>query len=119
MYLDDNDMRTPRDRVNEKYLRELLRETERDSRTTVRDGNRRGCCEKERFGGDDAVPILTQNSCPMKNDCSLAMVYAPDHHWRNLYDKDDGWRRGTIFKELDLPFFGDRMDDGQGGCGCD
>ena len=117
MYLDDNDMRTPRDRVNEKYLRDLLRETERESRTP--NGDRRGCCERARFGGDEVVPVSAQNSCPMNNDCSPAMVYAPPQHWRNLYDKDNGWRRGTIFKELDLPFFGDRMDDGKGGCGCD
>ena len=117
MYLDDNDMRTPRDRVNEKYLRELLRETERNPRMS--DGNRRGCCEGDRFGGDDAVPAPAQHSCPVKNDCSPAMVYAPPQKWCNLYDKDNGWRRGTIFKELDLPFFGDRMDDGKGGCGCD
>ncbi|MBO5415657.1 MAG: spore coat associated protein CotJA [Clostridia bacterium] len=34
----------------------------------------------------------------------LASVYAPIQEWRNLYDNETGFNRGTIFKELDLPF---------------
>lgn len=39
----------------------------------------------------------------------LASMYAPLQEWRNLYDNETGFSRGTIFKELDLPFLcGDR-----------
>ena len=34
----------------------------------------------------------------------LASVYAPLQMWREIYDEDAGFHRGTIFKELDLPF---------------
>lgn len=39
-------------------------------------------------------------------DFSLAMVYSPHQHWRNLYDEETGLTRGTIFEELDKPFHG-------------
>ena len=34
----------------------------------------------------------------------MASVYAPLQIWRDIYDEDAGFHRGTIFKELDLPF---------------
>ncbi len=37
---------------------------------------------------------------------SLAMAYVPMQQFRNLYDQDDAFQVGTIFKELDLPFYG-------------
>jgi len=39
---------------------------------------------------------------------SLAMVYPPRQVWRNLYDSDAGFGRGTIFRELDKPFAPDK-----------
>ena len=36
----------------------------------------------------------------------LAMVYSPEQEWRDLYDSEEGHKKGTIFKELDLPFLG-------------
>ena len=49
----------------------------------------------------------------------LAMVYSPVQEWRSLYDNEMGLKRGTIFKELDLPFRG-MWSDGDGTCrgGC-
>ncbi len=38
----------------------------------------------------------------------LAMAYVPWQCWRDLYAADEGFRRGTIFKELDKPFYGGR-----------
>ena len=53
----------------------------------------------------------------------LAMVYSPVQEWRSLYDNEMGLSRGTIFKELDLPFRGMWSNDGgsccRGGCGGD
>ena len=43
----------------------------------------------------------------------LAMTYIPSQQFDNLYDCPmDGLSRGTIFKELDFPFFGGK----KGGC---
>ena len=49
----------------------------------------------------------------------LAMVYSPIQEWKNLYDNELGLARGTIFKELELPFRG-AWNDGKGSCkiGC-
>ncbi len=37
---------------------------------------------------------------------SLAMAYVPLQQYRELYDYDYALQAGTIFKELDLPFYG-------------
>ncbi len=40
----------------------------------------------------------------------IAMAYVPWQEWRNIYEIQKGFRRGTIFEELDKPF------QGKGGC---
>ena len=35
---------------------------------------------------------------------SVAMAYVPWQQWKMLYDPMEALNRGTIFKELDLPF---------------
>ena len=37
---------------------------------------------------------------------SLAMAYVPVQQFRDLYDADYALQIGTIFRELDLPFYG-------------
>ena len=37
---------------------------------------------------------------------SLAMAYVPIQEFRDLYDPDYALQVGTLFKELDLPFYG-------------
>ena len=36
----------------------------------------------------------------------LAMAYVPMQKFTNLYSAADGYRSGTLFKDLDLPFKG-------------
>lgn len=51
----------------------------------------------------------------IENDCSvfttqpisLAMAYVPYQQWRKLYEPSIGFKRGTIFAELDKPFLGE------------
>ena len=47
-----------------------------------------------------------------ETDClagrSLAMVYSPYQQFRELYEPEEGFSRGTIFRELDKPFYGRR-----------
>lgn len=40
------------------------------------------------------------------DNVSLAMAYVPWQTWRDIYDAEKGFHRGTIFEELDLPFMG-------------
>ncbi|QHQ63650.1 spore coat associated protein CotJA [Anaerocolumna sedimenticola] len=37
---------------------------------------------------------------------SLAMAYVPVQQFRDLYDINYALQAGTLFKELDLPFYG-------------
>ena len=50
------------------------------------------------------------NNCNIDPDCINAfppvMAYVPMQSFRNLYDPESALCHGTIFRELDLPFFG-------------
>ena len=50
-------------------------------------------------------------------DYPLASVYAPLQTWRNLYDEETAWSRGTLFAELDMPFLCGGMTEGGRGNG--
>ena len=41
---------------------------------------------------------------------ALAMAYVPWQSWKNLYEICEGFSTGTIFKELDLEFYGRRCN---------
>jgi len=41
----------------------------------------------------------------------LAMAYVPDQEWRDIYEDEEGLDRGTIFHELDLPFYPTRCNE--------
>lgn len=41
---------------------------------------------------------------------ALAMAYVPWQTWRKLYEVCEGFSTGTIFKELDLEFYGRRCN---------
>ena len=101
MYTDNNDIRTPRERIEGDFLRRMLESSYGHSHAVAAQVNDTVCCERGNYG-------LT--------DYPLAMVYAPVQQWRKLYDNDTALCRGTLFKELDLPFLasdGSRMG---GGC---
>lgn len=48
--------------------------------------------------------------CDVLRGMPLAMAYVPWQNWQNLYDPEKGLCQGTIFSELDKPFWG------MGGC---
>ena len=72
---------------------------------------------------DDSAEVAAEASvrlCPSpKTTCDLAvtdvlpvgMTYAPMQAYRKLYAPEEGWRRGTVFCELDLPFRGGAAHD--------
>ena len=41
----------------------------------------------------------------------LAMAYVPNQIWQELYDAAEGFPKGTIFRQLDLPFEGGHRHD--------
>lgn len=48
---------------------------------------------------------MENDKCSLQG-CSIAMVYTPEQEFEELYDADIALTRGTIFKQLDLPFLG-------------
>lgn len=43
-------------------------------------------------------------SCENIEKMPIGMAYVPRQMWREIYEKDKGIMRGTIFAELDKPF---------------
>ncbi len=82
----ENDNRTPRDRVSQEFMLDLLKES-------------------------GASPVGACSASVV--DClPLAMVYAPMQKWRGAYAPDEALSRGTMFSELDKPFYPPKT------CGC-
>ena len=62
-------------------------------------------------------PLRYQSDLPAPRPCpqtpadhppvpGLAMAYVPSQRWEALYEPEQGLHRGTIFRQLDLPFEG-------------
>lgn len=51
---------------------------------------------------------------PAEFNYALAMVYPPEQVWQNIYCVEEGFMVGTIFRELDKPFYGPRCHGGNG-----
>lgn len=131
-----DDIRTPRDRVSDEFLRRLL---EGEEHTPQPECSCRGCEEQEPRGSMQDAPVMQRNvrscgcqgvemnqsrmaresegmhRCRMLEGQSLAMVYSPCQVWRGIYAPDMALRRGTMFKELDKPW---GVENKKGGCGC-
>ena len=45
--------------------------------------------------------------CGQQCELPLAMTYMPMQTWRQIYEPCDAMKAGTIFAELDLPFYGE------------
>ena len=50
-----------------------------------------------------------EKDCCFKREWPIGMTYVPIQEWKNIYQPDEGFHKGTIFAELDLPFLGRRM----------
>lgn len=86
----ENDYRASRERASEERIRRILE--------------------------DCSTRVSVQNTADRKSKvCAgapLAMVYSPYQEWRELFDLEPGFCRGTIFKELDKPFLGAERNGG-------
>lgn len=131
-----DDIRTPRDRVSEEYIRRLL---EGEERIPNPECTCRGCEESEAKGSMQTAPVMLRKThscgcrsdvqkrvdahcdkesmhrCRMLEEQSLAMVFSPCQLWRGIYAPDMALQRGTLFKELDKPW---GVENRKGGCGC-
>lgn len=102
----ENDFMTPRERVSEALRQRMLEEQNSSHLGCDRDDRGGSCCER---GEGYSLPDAHYGSHSGRkswglDDYPLASVFAPLQCWRNLYDAETGLSRGTIFKELDLPF---------------
>ena len=50
------------------------------------------------------MPEMQESTFPAH--VSLAMMYIPFQRFENLYEPEKALERGTLFAELDLPFYG-------------
>ena len=82
----ENDTRTPLDRVTPEFMREMMDRADMDAGR----------------GFDPSVV----------DGLPLAMVYAPSQKWRQAYSPDEALSRGTMFAELDKPFYPPRVCGG-------
>ncbi len=105
MYIDENDVRTPRERACDDVLRRMAHEQSRNATAVARPSC--ACPVEPRAGKRDCRGEYVQGGP------SLAMVYSPYQHWQNVYDHDKGFSRGTIFRDLDMPF---EASQSKGGC---
>ena len=51
---------------------------------------------------------MNQPKHPFPEDAALAIAYVRWQQLENVYEPDEGYLRGTIFPELDKPFYGRR-----------
>lgn len=71
-------------------------------------GQRRNCgCAG---GNASRKPACASSRCRVHGEdplagLPLAMAYVPMQQWRNLYDLENGFNEGTLFKELEFPFY--------------
>lgn len=95
-----NDNRTPRDRITGEFLSELLlRENEASaSRQTFAEANGAKSTACRQGAGASGNVSLNGN-------VSLAMAYIQMQEFTGLYGEAEGFCEGTIFKQLNFPFY--------------
>ena len=154
MYMDQNELRTRRERTEGELLHQLLAQggaeatypkMTRGCDGRLRTGDHRGgmmprgegimngaaesiggcgCHDHDHdhdHGSMDHGEIGNTYPCGENGveGRALAMVYAPIQQWRNAYDPHTALHRGTLFRELDMPFCGGKKTDRGGNCrGC-
>lgn len=89
----NNDNRTPLERIDELFIEEMF------------DGGVRDIDKVSVFAScDNCNNKGSKFKLPSLSDMPLAMVYSPKQDWESLYNLEEGFSRGTIFKRLDFPF---------------
>lgn len=116
----------PRDRLDARLFEEPAASCAADTPAYTADGTSCAACARcdgaQARGAQSTAPRLErpeQSPCAPQTDSealALAMVYSPYQAWQNIYCEQDALMRGTIFEELDKPFYGPAcMGGGIGG----
>lgn len=82
----ENDNRTPRDRISDELRDSIMN-------------------QEDMMSGRGFTPSVVDG-------LPLAMAYVPRQKWRNAYSPEEALCRGTLFAELDLPFYPPRVCGG-------
>lgn len=115
--INHNNCSSPRDRLDERLLERLSEQRASSCRGYDKTRVARNCgCNNTQT---TTAPV-TNNSCECEYNeyasesfnYSLAMVYSPYQEWQNIYCEEEGFVAGTIFKELDKPFYGPKCSGG-------
>ncbi len=56
----------------------------------------------------EIYPTAASSADLFPQQISLAMLYVPYQRFDKLYSEEEALERGTLFRALDLPFFGGR-----------
>ncbi len=113
-----------RGRLDERYIRRLLEKEETPppgrsaacgvSQSTARQESAGGCgcgCGTGQTPETDTQYGCGQGGRYAITDRPLAMAYVPVQAWEERYSEQEGLQRGTLFKQLDLPFGGVQIGD--------
>ena len=106
MYTQDDTM-TPKDRISDEMLQQLLRGS-----------------AAPKGKAEMPCPLCQSDpSCAPRDPAKwglvgypLGSVFAPLQSFDNLYDADTALRKGTLFSELYLPFMGESVASAGGCC---
>lgn len=99
---------SPLDMADGDILNDILGESYSgygDSNTTSHSCERRSSCSRNSSGGSSSCGSGECIIDRRLENFPLAMVYCPDQEWRELYTEDEALSHGTLFKELELPFY--------------
>lgn len=126
------DMGTPRERVDDELLRRLLREADEMSAEcgcspsrSQENGSSR-CRDRSSSDGREQRNPRESGGCGCINERALSyrtqglplvMSYAPDQDFHELYEAEEALETGTLFKELNFPFYPVACGNGRS-CGC-
>lgn len=57
----------------------------------------------------DQAPVMPEmQESTFPTHISLAMMYVPFQRFENLYEPEKALERGTLFADLDMPFYGSK-----------
>lgn len=97
--MQQNDYRTPRDRISGEFLQRIMEEETVDYETYMRTPTHTGARTADGQNRGAKGSYTRGNTYP-----SLAMVYSPFQEFENLYEPEEALTRGSLFVDLDLPF---------------
>lgn len=62
----------------------------------------------------DTAPVMPEvQESTFPAHVSLGMMYVPFQRFENLYDPEKALTRGTLFADLDFPFYGSKKGSGR------